>query len=116
MLVGESISAATRDPITALGFAENRNWLAVGTSKGEVIVFDLALNQQLVSERFSDRPIISIAWSPTDLHLAFGCSDSAICLWRFGDGASGKPGPVVRLVGHTAAIMESCVSLGPATI
>jgi WD40 repeat protein len=96
-------------PINALGWAQQREWLAVGTIKGEIAVLDTASETKRVVARqtFGDRPVATLAWSPKGIDLnspdlAFVCNGASICLWRSNaDVDAPEPfKPVVRFEGH----------------
>jgi WD40 repeat protein len=94
-------------PISALAFAEPRDWLAVGTGKGEIAVLDVAagLKPVVPPQAFGDRPVAALAWQALD--LAFVCNSNSVCLWRANaaDADAREPfQPAVRLEGHSNAV------------
>jgi WD40 repeat protein len=94
-------------PIIALGWAEKRNWIAAGTTAGEIVVLDVGseANRVVKQEKVGDRPISALAWNPKDLQLAFVCNATAVCLWRVNaDNAQHPFKPAVRFEGHLNAI------------
>jgi WD40 repeat protein len=109
-LAGKPIgSAAILDaPINALGWAEQRDWLAAGTTTGEIAVFDAGAEQISVVTRqtFGSNSITALAWSPTELSLAFVCNGTAVCLLRSSsDAHASEPfKPAMRFEGHGGAV------------
>jgi WD40 repeat protein len=113
-------SPATFDaPINALGWAQMRDWLAVGTVRGEIAVLDVGSGGSgtktvIARQAFGDRPISTLAWSPQALDLAFACNGSSICLWRFhpSAGAQDAAQPTIRFEGHANTVTR--LSFAPA--
>jgi WD40 repeat protein len=104
-LLGKAWSVGA--PIIALGWAEQRDWIAAGTSGGEILVLDVAsqAGSVIARERLGDRPITVLAWSPKDLHVAFVCNGSSICLWQANaDDAQHPFKPIIRFEGHLNAV------------
>ena len=105
-LTGNSIGSPARfdASVNALGWAEQRDWLAVGTVKGEVAVLDASLEPKPIIERqmFGDSSITALAWNPKELGLAFVCNGTAVCLWQANVSADARNAfkPAVRLEGH----------------
>jgi WD40 repeat protein len=95
-------------PINALGWAEQRDWLAVGTTKGEIAVVEAAAvaKPAVARQTFGDRPVAALAWSPKEPDLAFVCNGSAVCLLRSNAGADIRAPfkPAVRFEGHLNAV------------
>jgi WD40 repeat protein len=94
-------------PIASLGWAHKHNWIAAGTSQGDVVVFDVGSSRHtpLPGERFGGAPISALAWGPDDLNVAFVCNAMSICLSRTdSDGASPLLTPALRLEGHQNGI------------
>jgi WD40 repeat protein/energy-coupling factor transporter ATP-binding protein EcfA2 len=95
-------------PIISLAWDGQRNWLAAGTSRGEVAVFDSSIEQMAVIAKhtFSDRPVTALVWNPKEPSLAFVCSDRAVCLWRARDSAPASQSfkPAERFEGHRNAV------------
>ena len=91
-------------PINALGWAMQRDWLAVGTLKGEIAVLDTSTVSNPVVQRqtFGDKPIPALAWSPRAPVLAFVCNSTAVCLWEAEAGTDPRSAfkPARRLEGH----------------
>jgi WD40 repeat protein len=92
----------------ALGWAQGRNWLAVGNADGEITVIDLAATppRPIAKAALASGPIVTLAWSPAGLDLAFACSGGTVCLWP---GAHETPSgvsfpPIRRFEGHTASV------------
>ena len=91
-------------PINALGWAAQRDWLAVGTLKGEIAVLDTSLDGMPVVQRqtFGENSISALSWSPKEAALAFVCNSTAVCLWQAATD-SDPPitfKPAVRFEGH----------------
>ena len=91
-------------PINALGWAAQRDWLAVGTLAGEIAVLDTSADAKPIVARqtFGTSPFTALDWSAKEPALAFVCNSEAVCLWRLP--ARPAPGsvfrPAVRLEGH----------------
>ena len=90
-----------------LGWAQQRDWLAVGTTKGEIAVLDTAVEAKPVVARqtYGDRPVTTLAWSPKASRprdLAFVCHGPSVCLWRSNAGPDAREPfkPAVRFDGH----------------
>jgi WD40 repeat protein len=109
-LAGKAIGAPAKfsAPINALGWSAQRDWLAVGTTKGEIAVINSADdNNPIVAQQiFGDRPITAVTWSPKNLDLVFVCNATAACLWEANTGADARNPfkPAVRLEGHRNVI------------
>ena len=71
-------------PINALGWAAQRDWLAVGTLAGEIAVLDTSADAKPIVPRqtFGNQSVSALAWSPKEPALAFVCNYEAVCLWR----------------------------------
>ncbi|MEJ0050154.1 MAG: TIR domain-containing protein [Methylovirgula sp.] len=92
-------------PVNALGWAQQRGWLAGGSTKGEVAVFDVRANTPSVVARqiFDNSPVTTLAWSPKEPTLAFVCDSTTVCVWQPANGA--KPfKPAMHFEGHRNAI------------
>ena len=105
----ESLNGA----IIALGWAEQRDWLAAGTITGEINVLDASVLHASVEQmpivekqKFGDRPVAALAWSPKELGLAFVCNGTAVCLWRANAGADPRQPfkPAMRFEGHRNSV------------
>jgi WD40 repeat protein len=101
--------------VTALGWAEQRDWLAVGTDNGRIAVFDPAAESgSFVTEQsFGDRPVNALAWKPKELGLAFVCNETSVCLLQATPGTEpAEPfKPAIRFEGHGATVTR--VSFAP---
>jgi WD40 repeat protein len=102
--------------INALDWTAQRDWLAAGTIKGEIAVFDTGPTQEplLAHQTFGESPIVALAWNPNELALAFVCNGTAVCLLRSNTGANkNRPfKPAMRFEGHTNTITQ--LSFAPA--
>jgi WD40 repeat protein len=109
-LSGNAIGAPAKfsAPITAIGWAAQRDWLAVGTTKGEIAVINTGDEDKTVvaQQTFGDRPVTALAWSPKELALVFVCNGTAACVWRASADADARDPfkPAVRLENHRNAI------------
>ncbi len=107
-LSGTALGSAKQSdaPITALGFAAQRDWLAVGTVKGEVAVLDAGAGLKPIGEpqSFGTDSIAALAWSPRDPILAFACNRTAVCLWQSGADADHPLRPAMRFEGHANTV------------
>jgi hypothetical protein len=85
-------------PIVALSWAGSQDWLGVGTYDGQMIVLDLPSSKEIAREAFGERPIAAVTWNLKEPQVAFVCSVSSVCLWRFSahDGAQYSAEPVIR--------------------
>jgi WD40 repeat protein len=94
-------------PIVALGWAEQRDWIAAGTSGGEIAVLDVGAQTEpiIAREKLGERPITALAWGPKDLNVAFVCDGSSICLWQ-ADAGDKQPRfkPIIRFEGHVSPV------------
>jgi WD40 repeat protein len=104
--IGEPVTVGSS--LLALGWASSRNWLAVGDSKGDIVVIDLdePTRPQVAKASFPEAPISALAWSADGLDLAFVCEAKVVCLWHSETGAGGKPSfaPIRRFAGHTNSV------------
>ena len=95
-------------PINALGWANQRNWLAAGTTTGKITVLDAdALQQDPIADAiFGSSPIVALDWNPKALALAFVCDRTAVCFWNANIGATAHQAfqPPVQFEGHTNEI------------
>ena len=95
-------------PINALGWASQRDWLAVGTTKGEIAVLDSGAEHMPVvaQQKFGADSVAALAWSPQELALAFVCDGKAVCLWRAKpDADPAQPfKPAERFEGHSLGV------------
>ena len=92
--------------IVALGWAAQSDWIAAGTAAGELVVFEAALppsEPPVARERFGERPLPALAWSPKGLDLAFVCNGASVCLLR-GDDKDHRFAPAVRLGTHANTV------------
>jgi WD40 repeat protein len=109
-LSGQAIGSAKSfdAPINALGWAQQRDWLAVGTVKGQIAMLDVAAQEKTPIQEgtFRDQSIAALAWSPKELSLAFTCNGTAVCVWQAsGEAHAPKPfKPAVRMEGHRLAV------------
>lgn len=110
-LSGSAIGGGKRTfagSVVALGWAEQRNWLAVGTETGELAVFDLGAEPQsfVTQQTFGSGPVNALAWNPKELGLAFVCNGTAVCLLQANSGADAVEPfkPAVRFEGHRNAV------------
>src|ERR1700730_9997243 len=104
--IGEPVTVGSS--LLALGWASSRNWLAVGDSKGDIVVIDLdePTRPQVAKASFPEAPISALAWSADGLDLAFACEAKVVCLWHSETGPGGKPSfaPIRRFEGHTNSV------------
>jgi WD40 repeat protein len=102
-------------PINALSWANQRNWLAAATVKGEIAVLNAdALQQDPIAQAtFGSSSIVALAWNPNELTLAFVCNSVSVCLWKANAGADTGQAfePPIRLEGHSNTILR--VSFAP---
>ena len=96
------------EPINALGWAAERDWLAVGTLKGEIAVVDAGVDSMPVVQRetFGDNSISALAWSSNAPILAFVCNTKAVCVWQ-AETKADPPivfKPAMRFEGHLQLI------------
>jgi WD40 repeat protein len=95
-------------PINALGWADQRDWLAVGTTSGRIAVLDASGEQKAFIHQASlgDKSIAALAWSPNTLALAFVCNATAVCVWQTSPDADTPNGfkPAMRFEGHRLAV------------
>jgi WD40 repeat protein len=110
-LAGKPIGGGPRtfaSAVVALGWAEQRDWLAVGTEAGDVAVFDPATQPEafVTQQTFGNRPISALAWNPRELGLAFVCSSTAICLLQpnIGKNTEEPFKTAIRFEGHGNAV------------
>ena len=92
--------------IVALGWARQRDWIAAGTAEGEVVVLDAAApptERPIVQDRFGERPVPVLAWSPGNLDVAFACNGASVCLLRAHD-KDARFNPAIRLEGHANTV------------
>jgi WD40 repeat protein len=100
--------------IVALGWAAQRDWVAAGTAEGELVVFDAALpatEPPLARERFGERPLPVLAWSPKGLDLAFVCNGASACLLQ-GDDKDRRFAPAIRLGTHANTVTRLAFAPG----
>ncbi|EER39197.1 actin cortical patch component [Histoplasma capsulatum H143] len=73
---------ASRNPITALTFSPDGSLLAVGDSRGRVLVYKSA-DGSIVTDRWTAHTarINSLAWNSEGTHLASGSLDTSIFIW-----------------------------------
>ena len=103
--MGDGISFGA--PVNALDWAQQRDWLAVGTVQGEVAVVDVGAEPKTVVQRltFGKDSITALAWSPKELSLAFVCNSTTVCLWRAAAASLASPfTPAIRFEGHRSLV------------
>ncbi|RAL07575.1 WD40 repeat-like protein [Aspergillus homomorphus CBS 101889] len=73
---------ASRHPISALAFSPDGSLLAVGDSRGRVLVYQAA-NGNLVTDRWTAHTsrVTSIAWNEDNTHVVSGGLDTNIFVW-----------------------------------
>ncbi|RHZ71165.1 hypothetical protein CDV55_108335 [Aspergillus turcosus] len=73
---------ASRNPVSALAFSPNGSLLAIGDSRGRVLVYQVA-DGSLVTDRWTAHTarVTSIAWNGSDTLLASGSLDTNIFVW-----------------------------------
>jgi WD40 repeat protein len=73
---------ASRNPVSALAFSPNGSLLAIGDSRGRVLVYQVA-DGSLVTDRWTAHTarITSIAWNGSGTLLASGSLDTNIIVW-----------------------------------
>lgn len=91
-------------PVNALAWAEQSDWLALGTSNGEIGVLDATATEMRIvaKQKFGEHSVTAIVFSSKDNGLAFVCDGSAICRLRLNtDTNSSHPFKVaMRHAGH----------------
>jgi WD40 repeat protein len=94
--------------ISALGWATQGNWLAVGTATGAVVVVDVGSDApsfaRIEQQVFGDKRITALAWSPREPTLAFVCNETTVCVWRSNAAVDNPFAPAMRLEGHRNTI------------
>jgi WD40 repeat protein len=72
----------SRNPVSALAFSPNGSLLAIGDSRGRVLVYQVA-DGSLVTDRWTAHTarITSIAWNESGTLLASGSLDTNIFVW-----------------------------------
>ncbi|KAE8375782.1 WD40-repeat-containing domain protein [Aspergillus bertholletiae] len=85
---------ASRNPVSALAFSPNGSLLAVGDSRGRVLVYKVA-DASLVTDRWTAHTsrITSIAWNKDGTHVVSGALDTNIFVWSLA-----KPGEWLQAV------------------
>ncbi|KAF5864419.1 hypothetical protein ETB97_007758 [Aspergillus alliaceus] len=73
---------ASRNPISALAFSPDGSLLAIGDSRGRVLVYKIA-DGSLVTDRWTAHTsrITSIAWNEDGTHVVSGALDTNIFVW-----------------------------------
>ncbi|PGH19061.1 hypothetical protein AJ79_00095 [Helicocarpus griseus UAMH5409] len=73
---------ASRNPVNKLAFSPDGSLLAVGDSRGRVLIYKTA-DGSLVLDRWTAHTarITSLAWNPEGTHLASGSLDTNIFVW-----------------------------------
>ncbi|KAE8350267.1 WD40 repeat-like protein [Aspergillus coremiiformis] len=73
---------ASRNPVSALGFSPDGSLLAVGDSRGRVLVYKVA-DGSLVTDRWTAHTsrITSITWNEDGTHVVSGALDTNIFVW-----------------------------------
>jgi WD40 repeat protein len=119
-LAGEIVAEAAPfgAGVVSLGWAPQRDWLAVGTLQGDVGVFDFSGGSasKIIQQSFGANPVTALQWSPKDVALAFVCQGKTVCVWQSkaeGD-ARGTFKPVARFEGHDQSITR--LSFDPAGV
>ncbi|KAB8263752.1 transcriptional regulator of RNA polII, SAGA, subunit-domain-containing protein [Aspergillus pseudonomiae] len=81
-LIPKTDFKASRNPVSALAFSPNGSLLAVGDSRGRVLVYNVA-DASLVTDRWTAHTsrITSIAWNEDGTHVASGALDTNIFVW-----------------------------------
>jgi WD40 repeat protein len=103
--IGDAVSFGAS--INALDWAQQRDWLAVGTLQGEIAVVDVDRKSIVQRQTFgAQQSITALAWSSKELSLAFVCNSTAVCLWRAAaDASPANPfKPAIRFEGHRQLI------------
>jgi WD40 repeat protein len=94
--------------LLSLAWANTRDWLAVGSVAGDVVVIDMSTpaREPIIKASFLGHPITTMAWSPVGSDLAFSCEGKTVCLLSSRDESDPQPGfaPVKRLEGHTNSV------------
>ncbi|EEH38076.2 actin-interacting protein [Paracoccidioides lutzii Pb01] len=72
----------SRDAVTSLAFSPNSSMLAVGDSRGRIVVYRTA-DGTIVTDRWTSHTarINSLAWNSEGSHLASGSLDTRIFVW-----------------------------------
>ncbi|QRD81879.1 putative actin cortical patch component [Aspergillus flavus] len=82
-LIPKTDIKASRNPVSALAFSPNGSLLAVGDSRGRVLVYNVA-DATLVTDRWTAHTsrITSIAWNENGTHVVSGALDTNIFVWN----------------------------------
>ena len=82
-LIPKTDIKASRNPVSALSFSPNGSLLAVGDSRGRVLVYNVA-DASLVTDRWTAHTsrITSIAWNEDGTHVVSGALDTNIFVWN----------------------------------
>ncbi|PIG69290.1 actin cortical patch component [Aspergillus arachidicola] len=82
-LIPKADIKASRNPVSALAFSPNGSLLAVGDSRGRVLVYNVA-DATLVTDRWTAHTsrITSIAWNENGTHVVSGALDTNIFVWN----------------------------------
>jgi WD40 repeat protein len=83
---------ASRNPISTLAFSPDGSLLAVGDSRGKILVFN-SKDGKLVTDRWSSHTarVTSIAWNSKGTHAVSGALDTSIFVWSLA-----KPGDWIQ--------------------
>jgi WD40 repeat protein len=100
--------AAVGGLLLSLGWAEARDWLAIGNAAGDIAVIDVGAPGRPVISKTSlpGYPISTLSWSPKGLELAFACDGRTVCIWPPLALTGGAPyfAPVRRFEGHSNVV------------
>ncbi len=81
-----SIFTSTQGNVLAVAFSKNDELLAVGTAKGEIILYDRVSGNQVLSCEGHTDGVNSLAFNQAGNMLASGSDDSTIRLWNTANG------------------------------
>ncbi|KAF8927214.1 hypothetical protein BGZ47_002267, partial [Haplosporangium gracile] len=96
----------TDSEIRSVAFSPGGQQFALGSYKGDVLLFDPESRALLGSKKWNDRVVSTLAYSPNGQQLAVGFEDYSICLWDLQPYAAG-----LRFQGHKGRI--TCIAYSP---
>nr|KAG5703879.1 hypothetical protein BaRGS_008138 [Batillaria attramentaria] len=91
--------------IGAVAWIKEGNYLAVGTSSGEVQLWDVAQQKRLRNMTgHSAREVCGVRWSPDGKYLASGANDNLLCVWPAQTSVGNASQPLHTFTEHQAAV------------
>ncbi|KAF8926713.1 hypothetical protein BGZ47_002573, partial [Haplosporangium gracile] len=93
----------TDSEIRSVAFSPSGHQFALGSYKGDVLLFDPESRALLGSKKLNGYAVSTLAYSPNGQQLAVGFEDYSICLWDLQPDAAG-----LRFQGHKGRII--CVA------